>query len=199
MSEEKRKKKKNDVDELLDIGRTMGALSKTDEEIWAAIEKEALLTGRKKHDIIAEMVAQSLIIREVVQKGLTMEQLLAAWELKDRIESLLFRKVMMLGTTFFGTLLQQVGELVAGISQYQQEQISRIVEEEKKRDIDFQIKRTRAQMASAMMNAMMPMITSLMSSMMKGLSATQLLPQPQPQQQEAKKPRLIVIDGEDDK
>jgi hypothetical protein len=203
LSEEKKRKKKNE--DILDMGRTMGSLAKTDEEIWAAIEKEAMLTGRKKHDIIAEKLAKAMIIEEVVQRGLTMEQLLAAWELKDRIESLLFKKVMTLGTVFFGTLLQQVGELVAGISQYQQEQISKIVEEEKKRDIDFQIKKTRATMASTLLQAMMPMITNLMSGVMKGLSATQLLPQaqqtqplPQPQEQQQRKPKLIIIGEEDE-
>ena len=209
MSEEKKRKKKSEVEDILDMGRTMGSLAKTDEEIWAAIEKEAMITGRKKHDIIAEKLAKALIIEEIVQRGLTMEQLLAAWELKDRIESLLFKKVMTLGTVFFGTLLQQVGELVAGISQYQQEQISKIVEEEKKRDIDFQIKKTRAAMASTLLQAMMPMITNLMSGVMKGLSAAQLLPQvqqqptpqlalPQQQEQPQRKPKLIIIGEEDE-
>jgi len=209
LSEEKKRKKKSEAEDILDMGRTMGSLAKTDEEIWAAIEKEAMITGRKKHDIIAEKLAKALIIEEIVQRGLTMEQLLAAWELKDRIESLLFKKVMTLGTVFFGTLLQQVGELVAGISQYQQEQISKIVEEEKKRDIDFQIKKTRAAMASTLLQAMMPMITNLMSGVMKGLSAAQLLPQvqqqptpqlalPQQQEQPQRKPKLIIIGEEDE-
>jgi hypothetical protein len=174
---EKQKKRKNE--EVMEVGRTLGALSKTDEEIWAAIERQAYLEGKKKHDVIAEMVAQALIMREVVQKGLTMEQLLAAWELKDRIESMLFKKVMMLGTTFFGTLLQEVGNLVTGISQYQQEQLQQVVEEEKKKDIEFQIKKTRAQMASKMLEAMMPMLTSMLSATMKTMSATQLVPQTQ--------------------
>jgi hypothetical protein len=174
---EKQKKRKNE--EVMEVGRTLGALSKTDEEIWAAIERQAYLEGKKKHDVIAEMVAQALIMREVVQKGLTMEQLLAAWELKDRIESMLFKKVMMLGTTFFGTLLQEVGNLVTGISQYQQEQLQQVVEEEKKKDIEFQIKKTRAQMASKMLEAMMPMLTSMLSATMKTMSATQLIPQTQ--------------------
>jgi len=174
---EKQKKRKNE--EVMEVGRTLGALSKTDEEIWAAIERQAYLEGKKKHDVIAEMVAQALIMREVIQKGLTMEQLLAAWELKDRIESMLFKKVMMLGTTFFGTLLQEVGNLVTGISQYQQEQLQQVVEEEKKKDIEFQIKKTRAQMASKMLEAMMPMLTSMLSATMKTMSATQLVPQTQ--------------------
>jgi hypothetical protein len=174
---EKQKKRKNE--EVMEVGRTLGSLSKTDEEIWAAIERQAYLEGKKKHDVIAEMVAQALIMREVVQKGLTMEQLLAAWELKDRIESMLFKKVMMLGTTFFGTLLQEVGNLVTGISQYQQEQLQQVVEEEKKKDIEFQIKKTRAQMASKMLEAMMPMLTSMLSATMKTMSATQLIPQTQ--------------------
>lgn len=189
MSEEKKKKRNNDV---MDVGRTMGVLSRTDEEIWAAIEKEAMLTGRRKHDVIAEKVAKALIIEEVVQKGLTMEQLLAAWELKDRIESLLFKKVMMLGTTFFGTLLQQVGELVAGIGQYQQEQISKMVEEEKKKDIEYQIKMTKAKMNAMILNALMPPMMNMITGMLKGMSATNLVKETKVEEKKA--PEVEVID-----
>jgi len=178
------KKKKRD-DELLEAGRIMGTVARTEPDIWEIIEKEAYTTGKRKHDVIAEMVTQALIIREVVQKGLTMEQMLAAWELKDRIESLLFRKVMTLGTTFFGTLLQQVGELVTGISQYQKEQIEKIVEEEKQKDIEYQLKKSRAAVTAKLIEMMMPMITQVMSQTMKATSATQLIPQ-QPKQEQKK-------------
>jgi len=190
MPQEKKKKQNEDI---LEIGRTMGTLSRTDEEIWAAVEKEAMLTGRRKHDIIAEKIAKALIIEEVVQRGLTMEQLLAAWELKDRIEALLFKKVMTLGTTFFGTLLQQVGELVAGIGQYQQEQISKMVEEEKKKDIEYQLKITKAKMNAMLLNTLMPPMMNIITSMLKGMSATQLI-QPQPAVEEKKKPAVEIID-----
>jgi hypothetical protein len=189
VSQEKKKKRNDDV---MDVGRTMGVLSRTDEEIWAAIEKESMLTGRRKHDVIAEKVAKALIIEEVVQKGLTMEQLLAAWELKDRIESLLFKKVMMLGTTFFGTLLQQVGELVAGIGQYQQEQISKMVEEEKKKDIEYQIKMTKAKMNAMILNALMPPMMNMITGMLKGMSATNLVKETKVE--EKKVPEVEVID-----
>jgi hypothetical protein len=182
------RKKKRDED-LLEAGRVMGAVARTEPDIWEIIEKEAYVTGKKKHDVIAEMVTQAMIIREVVQKGLTMEQLLAAWELKDRIESMLFKKVMVLGTTFFGTLLTQVGELVAGISSYQREQMEKVVEEEKKRDIEFQMKKARAAMAAKLMEMMMPMITQVMSQTMKTASATQIVAQKQ-----EKKPEVEVIE-----
>jgi hypothetical protein len=186
---QKEKKKQNE--DILEIGRTMGTLSRTDEEIWAAVEKEAMLTGRRKHDIIAEKIAKALIIEEVVQRGLTMEQLLAAWELKDRIESLLFKKVMTLGTTFFGTLLQQVGELVAGIGQYQQEQISKMVEEEKKKDIEYQLKMTKAKMNAMLLNALMPPMMNILTGMLKGMSATQLIQTPE---EKKTKPTVEIID-----
>jgi hypothetical protein len=192
MPQQEKKKKQNE--DILEIGRTMGALSRTDEEIWAAVEKEAILTGRRKHDIIAEKIAKALIIEEVVQRGLTMEQLLAAWELKDRIEALLFKKVMTLGTTFFGTLLQQVGELVAGISQYQKEQIDKMVEEEKKKDIEYQLKITKARMNAMLLNTLIPPMMNILTGMLKGMSATQLIQPQQTTEEKKTKPTVEIID-----
>jgi hypothetical protein len=192
MPQQEKKKKQNE--DILEIGRTMGALSRTDEEIWAAVEKEAILTGRRKHDIIAEKIAKALIIEEVVQRGLTMEQLLAAWELKDRIETLLFKKVMTLGTTFFGTLLQQVGELVAGISQYQKEQIDKMVEEEKKKDIEYQLKITKARVNAMLLNTLIPPMMNILTGMLKGMSATQLIQPQQTTEEKKTKPTVEIID-----
>lgn len=185
MSKEEKRRKKEEVEEALEGGRTYGTLSRTEPDIWDWIEKESTLTGRKKHDIIAEALGRLIIEREVIQKGLTMEQLLAAWDIKDRIENILVKKMMMVGTTLFGSLLQQAGELVTGIRAYQDEMIGKIVEEEKKKDIEFQIKRTQAQMAAKLMETMMPMI-------MATLSQIKIPGAPQITRQEEKKQQVEV-------
>lgn len=165
MSEEKKRKSKEEkVEEVLDAGRTFASLSKVEPEIWAYLEKEAILSGRKKHELLADWIAEAIIQREVIAKGLTMEQLLAAWDIKDKIERALFNKVVALGTTLFGTLLQQVGSMVSGIKEYQEEQIAKIVEEEKKRDVDYQLRMARAKMAAQLMESMLPMIMASLSS-----------------------------------
>lgn len=193
MSEERerRRKKEKEIEEVLETGRLFGRLANADPDIWQYVEREALLTGRKKHEIISDYIARAIIEREVVAKGLTMEQLLAAWDLKDQLERRLFSKVVMLATQMFGMLLQQVGELVAGIRAHQEQMISQIVEESKKKDIDYQMKMTQARMAAALLNSMMPMILSTLSK----VHGSQIpVPQLQPAEQEKSEPEVEVID-----
>ena len=182
-------KKKKERDELLETGRTYGNIARTEPDVWAWVEKEESLTGRKKHDIIGEAIARYIIEREVIQKGLTMEQMLAAWDIKDRIEAMLWKKAMTLGTGMFGSLLTQVGELVAGIRQVQEEKIAEIVEAEKKRDIEYEYRKTQAKMASALMEAMMPVLMATLSQIkIPGQQAAPV----QPQKQEEKKAGIDV-------
>lgn len=186
------KKKKKEVEDLLEEGRTYGVMSRTEPEIWAWIEREQQLTGRKKHDILSEAIARMIIEREVVQKGLTMEQMLAAWDVKERIEQMLVRKMMTMGTSIFGQLLTSVGELVTGIRTYQDEQLRNIVEEEKKKDIEYQYRRTQAELAGKLMQALMPMIMTMISQIRP--ITTQQPQQPQQPQQEKKEVEVEVIE-----
>ncbi|MEM4167724.1 MAG: hypothetical protein QXW98_04715 [Candidatus Caldarchaeum sp.] len=188
MSAERKDKKK---EQLLDAGRTYGTIARTEPEVWAWLEKEEQLTGRKKHDILSEAIARLIIEREIIQKGLTMEQMLAAWDVKDRLEDMLFKKAMMLGTSIFGQLLTSVGEMVMGIRSTQEQRIMEIVEQEKKRDIDYQMRRTQAEMASKLMQALMPMIMATMSQIkIPGQPQTTA----QPQQQETAEMEVELIE-----
>lgn len=183
MSEKRRKS-----DEILERGRMFGSIAKDEPEIWEWLEKEALMTGRKKHELVADYIARAIIEREVIARGLTMEQLLAAWDLKDRLETMLMRKTLMLGTQIFTTLLNQVGEMVATIRESQEASINQIVEESKKKDIEFQLKKTQVQMMTALLNSMiMPILSQLK------IGTTPVTTAPQPQKTE-KKARAIIID-----
>lgn len=155
---EKEREKRNKKEEVMDTGRTFGTLARASPELWEYVEREALLTGKKKHEVLQDMIARTIIEREVILKGLTMEQLMAAWDLKDRLELMMLKKTLELGTSIFGQLFMQIGQLVGSIREYQDEQMAKIVEEEKKRDIEFQMKKTQAQMASMLLQTMMPTI-----------------------------------------
>jgi hypothetical protein len=186
MSEERRKRKQAEFDEkereeLLEMGRIFGSIARSEPELWAFIERESYLTGRKKHEVLADMVARAIIEREVVAKGLTMEQLLAAWDLKDRLEKMLFNKVVLAASQMFGMLLQQVGEMVMGVRMQQEQVVQQMIEEAKKKDIEYQMRMTQAKMASALMNAMLPMITATLS---KVVGQQVQLPQTGEQQQQ---------------
>jgi hypothetical protein len=186
---EKRKKEKPQ-DELLETGRTYGSIARTEPDIWTWVEKEAALTGQKKHNIISDALSRYIIEQEVIRKGLTMEQLLAAWDIKDRIEMGLWRKATVFGTQMFTTLLEQVGNLVAGVRATQEERIAEIVEQEKKRDVDYQMKMTQAKLASTLMQAMMPMIMGVLTQMkLPGMPQIQ-----QPQQKEESGVDVEVIE-----
>jgi hypothetical protein len=168
MSEERRKRKQAEFDEkereeLLEMGRIFGSIARSEPELWTFIERESYLTGRKKHEVLADMVARAVIEREVVAKGLTMEQLLAAWDLKDRLEKMLFNKIVLAASQMFGMLLQQVGEMVMGIRMQQEQVMQQVIEEAKKKDIEYQMRMTQAKLASTLMNAMLPMITATLS------------------------------------
>lgn len=168
------KRKKREIEETLEGGRIYGTIARTEPEIWAWIEREEQLTGRKKHDILSEAIARMIIEREVVQRGLTMEQMLAAWDVKERVEQMLVRKMLTMGTSIFGQLLTSVGELVTGIRQYQDEKLQEIVEQEKRRDIEYQYKRTQAELAGKLMQTMMPIIMATLSQIkMPGIQIPQ--------------------------
>lgn len=188
MSEEKKKKK---IDEILEHGRIYGSISKEEPELWDWVEKESVITGRKKHELISDYIARAIIEREVVARGLTMEQLLAAWDLKDRMESMLMKKTITLGSQIFTALLNQIGEMLAGIKAQQEERISKIVEEEKKRDIDFQMRKTQAQIMSTMLQTVLiPMITQLK---LPGVQLPQQI-QLTSDTKKSEKPKAVIID-----
>ena len=153
------------VDEVLEGGRDMGVIARTDPELWQWLKAEAATTGKKKHEIIKDALARLAIERKVIAAGLTMEQMLAAWEIKDMIESHLIEKVLKFGTVFIQQLLMQVGEMINAIQYEREQQMREIIEQEKRKDIDFQMKRTQAQLASMLLQAMMPMIMQVMSQM----------------------------------
>jgi hypothetical protein len=159
-SRESRRKK---VEEVLEGGRDLGTLSRTDPELWEWLKAESATTGRKKHEIIRDALARLAIERKVIAAGLTMEQMLAAWEVKDMIEAHLIDKIMKFGTTFIQSFLMQIGEMINAIQYERQRQLEEVIEEEKKRDIEFQMRKTQAQLASTLLQAMMPMIMQTMA------------------------------------
>ncbi len=181
--------RKNEKDEVMETGRIFGNITRTAPELWEYLERESMITGRKKHEIMQEALSRMIIEREVILKGLTMEQILAAWDLKDRLELMMMRKIFELGVTIFGTLFTQVGSLVGNIRTAQEEAISQIVEQEKKKDIEYQMKKTQARMAATLLEMMMPTLMSTLRQIMPLTSATQ--PQ-QPQQK--KQPEVEVIE-----
>lgn len=152
------KKKSIDQEDVLDTGRDLGSLAKTAPDIWEWVKTESIKTGKKKHEVLRDAIARYIIEREVIARGLTMEQMLAAWEIKDLIEGMLIEKVMKFGTDFIQRFLMTVGDLINAIMYERQRQLEQVVEEEKKKDIDYQMKRTQAQLASTLIQAMMPAI-----------------------------------------
>jgi hypothetical protein len=172
MSRENKRKK---IEEVLEGGRDMGMLARTDTELWEWLKAESTTTGRKKHEIIRDALARLAIERKIIAAGLTMEQMLAAWEIKDMIESHLIEKVMKFGTTFIQSFLMQIGEMINAIQYEKQRQLEEVIEEEKKRDIEFQMRKTQAQLAGTLMQAMMPMIMQTITQI--NPQAAKMLPQ----------------------
>lgn len=161
MSERKKKK------EVLDTGRTFGSLAHSSPELWSYVEKESMLTGRKKHEIIEEALSRLILEREVIASGLTMEQLLAAWDIKDRIDRMVSEKVVRFGLDFIRGFLNEVGVMINEIQYQRGEQMKKILEEEKKKDIEYQMKRTQAEIAGQLMNVLMPLIMTSLQSIYK--------------------------------
>ena len=172
MSKRSRRKK---VEEVLEGGRDMGIIARTDPELWQWLKSEAATSGKKKHEIIKDALARYAIERKVIAAGLTMEQMLAAWEIKDLIESHLIEKVLKFGTVFIQQLLMQVGEMINAIQYERQQQLAEVIEQEKRRDIEFQMRKTQAQLASTLLQAMMPTIMQVIAQMNPQLAKT--LPQ----------------------
>lgn len=169
MSSRRSRKK---VEEVLEGGRDMGVIARTDPELWQWLKSESRTSGKKKHEIIKDALARYAIERKVIAAGLTMEQMLAAWEIKDLIESHLIEKVMKFGTVFIQNFLMQIGEMINAIQYERQQQMAEVIEQEKRRDIEFQMKKTQAQLASMLLQAMMPMIMQVMAQMNPQLAKT---------------------------
>jgi hypothetical protein len=162
MSEKEKKKR-----QVLDTGRLEGTLSRSSPELYNYLEKESLVTGRKKHEIIEEALSRLILEREVVASGLTMEQLLAAWDIKDRIDRMAMDKMVRFGLDFIRGFLMNVGDMINAIQMSREEQMAKILEEEKKKDIDFQMKRTQAEIIGQVMNVMLPLILNTLQTVYK--------------------------------
>ncbi|MEM1542941.1 MAG: hypothetical protein QXV82_09960 [Ignisphaera sp.] len=192
----KNERKRNiEQEDVLDAGRDLGSLAKTAPDLWEWVKMESTKTGRKKHEVLKDAIARYIIEREVIARGLTMEQMLAAWEIKDLIEGMLIEKVVKFGTNFIQGFLMTIGDLINAITYERQRQLEQVLEEEKKKDIDYQMKRTQAQLASTLIQAMMPAIMATLKQIHPALK-TSTIPTTQQEQETTQMELEVIEDGD---
>jgi len=110
MAEEYRVKAKKE--EVLEVGRLLGAIAKVDPDVYEVIKSMAEQEGEKPITVLANIVKKYLLIQKVQQSSMTMEQLLAAIEIFRQIASMVTETYLSIAKMFFSEMTATIGEII---------------------------------------------------------------------------------------
>jgi hypothetical protein len=121
MAEEMEKRERKAAQkEVLEGGRLLGVISRTDPEVYMVIKEIAEREGENPINVMVNIVKKYMMIQKVEQSKLSLEQILAAFELfKDIARESIKMYVDLAGlvfsdlTTSFGQIIEKKAEQLA--------------------------------------------------------------------------------------
>jgi hypothetical protein len=154
-SSEKRK-------EVLDGGRLLGVISRTDPEVYDVIRTLSEENGENPINVMVNIIKKYLMVQKIEQSKLSLEQILAAFELFKDIARESIRMYIDLAGLVFSDVSTAFGEIIEKKAQ-QLSKTENSVDREIKRRIYEEIFKAY----QPMMNMVSVMMSSMMSNMMK--------------------------------
>jgi len=114
-------KKKKKVKQVLDGGRLLGVIARSDPELYEQLKLEAEKNGAPPHEIIITYLKKYMFISQAQAAGLTVEQLLLAWDVLERMLRFSMWLHTTLATTFFSEMTQAYAKMIdERVKQYTQ-------------------------------------------------------------------------------
>ena len=156
---EKRERRSTQKD-VLDGGRLLGVISRADPEVFAVIKEIAEREGENPINVMINIVKMYMMVQKIEQSKLSLDQILAAFELFKDIARESIKMYIDLAGLVFSDLTTSFGEII----EKKAEQLSRAGSSE-----DRQIKRMMYQKILEAYEPMLQMMSTMMSSMMANM------------------------------
>jgi len=184
IEEEKKKKRKPAPKEVLDTGRLLGVIAKSDPELYAALKEYAEANEQPTHQIVIQILKQYFLTQKIKLANIDIEQLIIAWDILKQLIQYSIQLYTSLGTAFFNQMTQAYGEL---INQRVQQALERMKEE---KPVNEELK---SKLMNMMLNVVEPLMTNMIKSMFKASG------QPIPEGLKTKVPVSIKVEEGENK
>jgi hypothetical protein len=158
MAEEVERRKPSQK-EVLDGGRILGAISRTDPEVYAVIKELAEREGENPIQVMVNIIKKYMMVQKIEQSKLSLEQMLAAFELFKDIARESIRMYVDLAGLVFSDLTTSFGQII----EKKAEQLSR------SDSTDREIRRMMTQKLLQAYEPMLQMMSVMMSNMMANM------------------------------
>ena len=159
MAEEMEKRKPSQKD-VLDGGRILGVISRTDPEVYAVIKELSEREGENPVQVMVNIIKKYMMVQKIEQSKLSLEQILAAFELFKDIARESIKMYVDLAGLVFSDLTTSFGQII----EKKAEQLSRT---------DSTDREMRKMMMQKLLQAYEP-ILQMMSAMMSNMMANML-------------------------
>jgi len=98
--------------EVLEGGRLLGVLARVDPEVYEAIKAEAEESGVPPHEVLIKIAKNYFLFQRVEQANLSVQQLMLAWDILERMLRFSMWLHASLATTFFSEMTEAYGKLI---------------------------------------------------------------------------------------
>jgi len=149
--------------EVLDGGRLLGVIARTDPEVFAAIKEISEREGENPIQVTVNLIKRYLLVQKIEQSKLSLDQLLTAFELFKDIARESIRMYVDLAGLVFSDLTSSFGEIV----EKKAEKLA------KSSSVDSEIKRAMISKILQAYEPMTQMMTVMMSNMMANMMKAQ--------------------------
>jgi oligoendopeptidase F len=176
MAEEMERRKPSQK-EVLDGGRILGVISRTDPEVYAVIKEISEREGENPVQVMINIIKRYMMVQKIEQSKLSLEQILAAFELFKDIARESIKMYVDLAGLVFSDLTTSFGQII----EKKAEQLSR------SDSTDREIRRMMTQKLLQAYEPILQMMSVMMSNMMANMFKMQGINVNMPQMQTSDK------------
>jgi len=112
MTEEETQRRKPTRKEVLEGGRLLGVIARSDPELYTAITEMAEEAGESPFNVTITMLKKYMMIQKVQYSNINMEQLMVAFDIFSSIAKEVIKMYTTLATIFFSDLTSSMAKMV---------------------------------------------------------------------------------------
>lgn len=152
--------------DVMSMGRVYGSIAKANPELWQRLDEIARVTGRKKHEVIAEALDEYFFTKEMELAQMTPRQLMISFKFFTQLMELISNFVLSFTSQFWLGGLTGVANMLDAIQAQREEQRKKLIEEALK---SYEPEEVRA-MRMMVMQSMMPLIVNVLAKIVGNLA-----------------------------
>jgi hypothetical protein len=170
---EKVERRKPSQKEVLDGGRILGVISRTDPDVYAVIKELSEKEGENPIQVMVNIIKKYMMVQKIEQSKLSLEQILAAFELFKDIARESIKMYVDLAGLVFSDLTTSFGQII----EKKAEQLSRA--DSSDRELRRMMTQKLLQVYEPMLQMMSVMMSNMMANMLKMQGININMPQTQ--------------------